>query len=110
VSDPDKIIDDLISKGGLEFVGIDPESGEALYKPTDILGAIDPKLSKEMSAYFSEVTMKLWEKGFLDMDVTISDPLVKLAGKSFDLNAIGNLEKEEKIIIQEIIRVLSEKK
>jgi hypothetical protein len=106
----DEIIDDLISKGGLEFVGIDPESGEALYRPTDILGAIDPKLSKEMSVYFSEVTMKLWEKGFLDMDVTIADPLVTLAEKSFDSKAIGSLDKEEKIIIQEIIRVLSEKK
>ncbi len=106
----DEIIDDLILKGGLEFVGIDPESGEELYRPTEILGAIDPKLSKEMSIYFSEVTMKLWEKGFLDMDVTISDPLIKLTEKSFDLNAIANLNKEEKIIIQEIIKVLSEKK
>jgi len=110
VSDPEKIIDDLILKGGLEFVGVDPESGEALYKPTDILKNIDPKLSNEMSAYFSESTMRLWEKGFIDMDVTIADPLVKLAEKSFDANAISSLNKEERIIIQEIIRVLSDKK
>jgi hypothetical protein len=110
VSDPEKIIDDLILKGGLEFVGIDPESGEALYRPTDILKNIDPKLSDEMSSYFSESTMRLWEKGFIDMDVTVADPLVKLAEKSFDANAIASLDKEERIIIQEIIRVLSEKK
>jgi hypothetical protein len=106
----DEIIDDLISKGGLEFVGIDPESGEALYRPTDILSAIDPKLSKEMSSYFSKATMGLWEKGFIDMDVTNENPLVKLAKKSFDLNSLESLDKEERIIIQEIIRVLSEKK
>jgi len=110
VSDPDKIIDDLVLKGGLEFVGIDSESGEALYKPTDILGAIDPKLSKEMSFYFSQVTMRLWEKGFIDMNVTVADPLVKLAEKSLDANAIASLDKEERVVIQEIIRVLSEKK
>lgn len=110
MSDPEKIIDDLILKGGLEFVGIDPESGEALYRPTDILKNIDPKLSDEMSAYFSESTMRLWEKGFIDMDVTVADPLVKLAAKSFDANSIASLDKEERIIIQEIIRVLSEKK
>ncbi len=110
MSDPDKIIDDLISNGGLEFVGVDPESGEALYRPTDILGALDPNLSREMSFYFSEVSMRLWEKGFIDMDVTIADPLVKLAEKSFDSKAIASLDKEERIIIQEIIRVLSEKK
>jgi hypothetical protein len=110
VKDPDEIIDDLIAKGGLEFVGVDSESGEALYRPTDILKSIDPKLSKEMSIYFSESTMRLWQKGFIDMDVTIEDPLVTLAEKAFDLKAIDSLDKEEKIIIQEIIRVLSEKK
>jgi hypothetical protein len=106
----DEIIDDLISKGGLEFVGIDPESGEALYRPTDILGAIDPKLSKDMASYFSKTTMALWEKGFIDMDVTNENPLVKLTEKSFDLKSVESLDKEERIIIQEIIRVLSEKK
>jgi hypothetical protein len=44
------------------------------------------------------------------MDITIADPLVKLAEKSFDSKAISSLDKEEKLIIQEIIRVLSEKK
>jgi hypothetical protein len=110
MSDPDEILEDLISKGGIEFVGIDAESGEALYRPTEILKHIDPKLSKEMSDYFSDTTMKLWEKGFIDMDVTIADPLVKLAEKSFDTKSIESLDKEERLIIQEIIKVLSEKK
>jgi hypothetical protein len=110
MSDPDEIIDGLIEKGALEFVGIDAESGEALYRPTEILKSIDPKLNKEMSAYFSQTTMKLWEKGFIDMDITIEDPLVKLAEKSFDEKSLKSLNKEERIIIQEIIRVLSEKK
>ena len=110
MNDPDEIIDDLVARGGLEFVGVDSESGEALYRPTEILKNIDPKLSKDMASYFSDSTMKLWEKGFIDMDVTIADPLVKLADKAFDANAIESLDKEERIIIQEIIRVLSEKK
>ena len=110
MSDPDEIIDSLIEKGALEFVGVDAESGEALYRPTEILKSIDPKLSKEMSSYFSKTTMKLWEKGFIDMDITIEDPLVKLAEKAFDEKSLGSLDKEERVIIQEIIRVLSEKK
>ena len=110
MSDPDEIIDDLILKGALEFVGVDPETGEPLYRPTDILKSIDPELSKDMSSYFSATTMKLWEKGFIDMDVTIADPLVKLAEKSFDVEAINSLAKDERLIVQEIIRVLSEKK
>jgi hypothetical protein len=110
VSNPEEIIDALILSGGLEFAGVDPETGEPLYRPTSILESIDPKLSKEMSSYFSETTMKLWEKGFIDMDVTIEDPLVKLAEKAFDLEAINLLDKNERVVIKEIIRVLSEKK
>ena len=110
MSNPEDIIDDLILKGGLEFAGADPETGEAMYRPTKILKNIDPKLSKDMSVYFSETTMKLWEKGFIDMDVTTEDPLVKLAEKSFDIQAINSLDKDEKVVIKEIIRVLSEKK
>jgi hypothetical protein len=110
MSNPDEIIDGLILNGGLEFAGVDPETGEAMYRPTSILKNIDPKLSDEMSSYFTATTMRLWEKGFIDMDVTIEDPLVKLAEKSFDLDAINLLEKDERVVIKEIIRVLSEKK
>lgn len=106
----DREIQRLIDSGGLEFAGVDTETGEPLYRPTSILSNIDPALSKEMSSYFSETTMKLWEKGFIDMDVTIEDPLVKLAEKAFDLEAINLLDKNERVVIKEIIRVLSEKK
>ena len=106
----DEEIQRLLDVGGLEFAGVDTETGEPLYKPTSILKNIDPALSKEMSSYFSETTMKLWEKGFIDMDVTIEDPLVKLAEKAFDIDAINSLEKDERVVIKEIIRVLSEKK
>lgn len=110
MNNPDEIIDNLILNGGLEFAGIDSETGEQLYRPTSILRNIDPKLSDEMSLYFSATTMKLWEKGFIDMDVTVADPLVKLSEKSFDLELINSLEKNERIVIKEIIRALSEKK
>jgi hypothetical protein len=106
----DEEIQRLVDHGALEFAGVDAETGENLYRPTSILRSIDPALSKEMSSYFSETTMKLWEKGFIDMDVTIEDPLVKLAEKAFDVDAINLLGKDERVVIQEIIRVLSEKK
>ena len=110
MSNPEEIIDALILSGGLEFAGVDPETGETLYRPTSILESIDPKLSKEMSSYFSETTMKLWEKGFIDMDVTDADPMVKLGPKSFDAKEIKGLDKDERVIMEEIVRVLSGKK
>ena len=106
----DEIIDSLILNGGLEFAGVDEETGEPMYRPTSKLKDIDPKLSEDMSSYFSATTMKLWEKGFIDMDVTVENPLVKLAEKSFDINAVNLLGKEERVVIKEIIKVLSEKK
>jgi hypothetical protein len=109
VSDEFDIIDNLILNGGLEFAGKDSETGEPLYKPTDRLKDIDNKLSEEMSIYFSEVVLKLWEKGFLDMDVTQKDPMVKLGPKSFDLTSIKSLPKDERVVVEQIVKVLFNK-
>lgn len=103
------IIDKLILEGGLEFAGKDPKTGEPLYKPTDRLKEIDAKLSEDMSLYFSEITLKLWEKGFLDMDITEKDPIVKLAPKSFNSIAIDSLDQDERIVIEQIIKAFSSK-
>jgi hypothetical protein len=106
----DEEIQRLVDHGGLEFAGVDTETGEPLYRPTSILKNINTALSEEMSIYFLQTSMRLWEKGFLNMDVTLKDPSVTLAEKSFDAKLIDSLPKEEKIIIKEIIKVLSEKK
>lgn len=103
------IIDNLILNGGLEFAGKDSETGEPLYRPTDRLKHIDSRLSEEMSLYFSEITLRLWEKGFLDMDITQKDPVVKLGPKSFDAASISSLPKDERVIIEEIVKVLFNK-
>jgi len=105
----DDKIQSLIDLGALEFVGSDLETGEALYKPTDRLKKLDSKLSEDLSLYFSEVTLKLWEKGFIDMNVIDKDPLVKLGPKSFSAMAIKSLPKEERIVIEEIVKALSNK-
>jgi hypothetical protein len=103
------IVDNLVLNGGLEFAGKDPETGEALYKPTDRLKDIDHKLSEELSIYFSEVTLKLWEKGFIDMDVTQEDPVVKLGQKSFNAYSIKALPTDERVVMEEIIKALLNK-
>jgi len=103
-------VDKLILNGGLEFAGTDSKTGEPLYRPTDRLKELDSRLSDDLSIYFSEVTLKLWEKGFIDMDITEEDPLVKIGPKGLDLDAIKSLDKDQRIIIEEIIKALSNKK
>jgi hypothetical protein len=103
------IVDNLILNGGLEFAGRDSETGEPMYRPTERLKEIDSKLSEDLSIYFSDVTMKLWEKGFLDMDIMEKDPVVKLGPKAFDAMLIKSLDKDQRVIMEEIIRVLYNK-
>lgn len=103
------IVDKLILEGGLEFAGEDSETGEVLYKPTDRLKEIDSRLSNDLSLYFSEVTLKLWEKCFIDMDITERDPLVKLGPQSFDALSIKSLPKDERIVMEQIIKNLFNK-
>jgi len=108
-SNEDELIESLILQGALEVAGVDSENGETLYKPTQRLKEIDSKLSNELSIYFSEVTLKLWEKSFLDMDVTDRDPLVKLGPRSFDALAIKSLPKDERVVMEEIVKALFNK-
>lgn len=109
MSDEFDIVDNLVLNGGLEFAGKDSETGELLYRPTDRLKDLDSVLSDDLSLYFSDITLKLWEKGFLEMDVTERDPIVKLGPKSFDITSIKSLPKDERVVVEQIVKVLFNK-
>ena len=74
----DEEIERLILLGALEPVGIDAETGEFLYNFTDKLASINPELHKDISLHLYTETMYLWSHGFLDMDITSSNPIIKL--------------------------------
>lgn len=103
-------IDKLILNGGLEFAGKDSKTGEPMYRVTDELKNINPSLSKDIKNYFVSSVSKLWEKGFLDMDVTLEDPLVKLASKALDIRQVQGLPENERVVIIQIIDTLHQKK
>jgi hypothetical protein len=106
----DEIFDRLVLTGGIKFTGKDPETGENMYVRTELLKDIDPNLDREMSVYFSEVAMKLWEKGFVDMDITLPNPIVTISERAFDINKIKALPVDERTALQQIIKVLFDKK
>jgi hypothetical protein len=103
-------IDRLILNGGLQFAGKNSITGEPMYKPTEELKNINPSLSKDINDFFVASVSKLWEKGFLDMDVTIADPMVKLGPKALEINEIMGLPENERIVITQIIDTLYQKK
>jgi hypothetical protein len=100
-------IEDLILSGALEVSGIDIDTGEMLYNFTDKLKDINPDLFKDMSDYISTETMALWAEGFLDIDVTETNPMVKLTPKAFDDAEVDKLPKEKQYTLKEIIRIIN---
>jgi len=107
MSDVGDKIEELILSGALEVCGVDIDTGEMLYNFTDKLKDINPELFKDMSDYISTETMSLWAEGFLDIDVTEVNPMVRLTDKAFDDEEVSKLPKEKQYTLKEIIRIIS---
>lgn len=109
MNEDDKMIEKLILDGGLETVGIDQETGEFLYSFTPKIKNLMPDLYDEHMTEVNSCVMKLWEKGFLNIDFFASDPIITLAEKSFDKVAVEALSKKDRWNLFEIIRLLNPK-
>lgn len=101
--DEEEFVDNLIRLGAVEFIGFDKDTGEPLYVITEKLGEIDPDLRDKIANSFHREMMDLWEKGFLDMDVTTANPLVRITEKAFDPNEVAKLDENQKINLNQII-------
>lgn len=102
----DDFIESLILKGALEVAAIDIETGQALYRFTDKLKDIDPHLYETQQAMFYEELMSLWEEGFVDMDLTDTNPTVSLTFKAFTAQEVDKLDQNKKSILKEVIRIM----
>lgn len=110
MNESNEIFNKLVLTGGLRFAGKDPETGENMYVKTEMLKDIDPKLDVALGKYFSEMSMRLWEKGFIDMDVTDSNPIVSLNKKSLDPDQVKKLDANERSALKQLIKLLFNKK
>jgi hypothetical protein len=104
--DEDDAIEQLILLGALEVAGIDIDSGEPIYNFTEKLMDVSPELHQEISLYFSRETMLLWSDGFLNMDVTEKNPIVKLTPKAFNEEEVQKLSKDQKYTLREIVKAI----
>jgi len=110
MSAEDEIISSLILNGGLEFTGIDIESGEVLYNFTNKLEKLNPELHKAAQHYFHLEMMNLWEKGFFDIDLESKDPVVSITDKAMDNQNLDTLNKEERQSLNEVIRITNKER
>jgi len=103
------IIDKLILEGAMEIAGIDSNSGEFLYVFTPKLKEVMPELYHEHVNHVNGELMRLWEKGFLNIDFMSESPIVTLSEKALDPSELAKLSKEDLWSVQEIKRLLKAK-
>jgi hypothetical protein len=99
-------IDYLILNGGLELMGIDSSNGEFLYSFTPKIKELMPELYEQHIQDTNNKVLKLWEKGFLDIDLMENDPVVSITEKALDEKEISTLSYEDQWDLKEIKRLL----
>jgi hypothetical protein len=104
MSQTNDAIEKLILSGAMEVAGIHEETGELLYNFTSKLETVYPGLfSVVMDQVYGHV-MSLWQKGFVDIDITKEKPIVYLTEKGLNPVNLQVLDKHELLIMQNIIR------
>jgi hypothetical protein len=104
----DDIVQELILNGSLEVAGMDLDNGEMLYRFTEKMAVDHPNIYHDYQAFFSKAVYSLWELGFVEMEITDDNPMVRLTEKAFDEIAVKKLDKEKQYNLKEIIRLLTE--
>ena len=67
---------------------------------------MSPELDQEIQTFFSQEMMFLWENGFVEMDITEKNPIVKLTEKAFNNKEVLKLDKNKQYTLKDIIRQL----
>lgn len=99
-------LQELILAGAVEVSAIDSETGEFLYSFTEKINEVDPELARQSEDLFNRFIYILWERGFLNLDMTQDSPMVSLTEKSLDEEEQNTLPHELKMVLLTIIEAL----
>jgi hypothetical protein len=100
------MFESLILKGFVEVAGIDAQSGEFLYSFTDLGREELPNLQRIVDEEFNKDIMSLWELGILEMNISDSNPSVRLTELAFDSEVLAGLSQELRVSLQIIMDAL----
>lgn len=92
--DDQEFIDTLILEGALVISGVD-DNGEIVYNITEKLKELAPELYDGFLDLLKGSVMSLWEKGFLNMDITQENPLVSPTELALDKSNWHKLTEDE---------------
>ena len=102
----DKLINNLILQGALEVAGLDAETGEFLYAVTPKLQEVMPDMYEDHLKVVNKDLLNLWEKGYLNIDFFLPDPIVTVSEKGLDKAEVSKLTKPEIWALEEVKRLL----
>ena len=105
-SNEDELIENLILQGALEVAGVDSENGEFLYAITSRMKEVMPDLYEDHLKTVNRDLLNLWEKGYVNIDFFLADPVVTISEKGLDKNEISKLTKPEIWALEEVKRLL----
>jgi hypothetical protein len=95
VIDPKDIIDALILQGALSIEGIDEKTGQMIFSVTDKMKEIAPEIYDEFAEALHKTVLSLWEKGFINMNITEPEPVVSPTEFALDRSTWKGLSHEE---------------
>ena len=105
-SNEDELIENLILQGALEVAGVDYENGEFLYAITSRMKEVMPDLYEDHLKTVNRDLLNLWEKGYVNIDFFLPDPVVTISEKGLDKSEISKLTKPEIWALEEVKRLL----
>ena len=105
-SNEDELIENLILQGALEVAGLDSENGEFLYAITSKMKEVMPDLYEDHLKTVNRDLLNLWEKGYVNIDLFLPDPVVTISEKGLNKNEVSKLTKPEIWALEEVKRLL----
>jgi hypothetical protein len=102
----DELIKNLILEGALEVAGVDSETNELLYNVTPKMQEIMPDMYEDHLTKVNRDLLNLWEKGYVNIDFLLSDPVVTISEKGLDKAEVSKLNKPEIWALEEVKRLL----
>ena len=102
----DELIKNLILEGALEVAGVDSENGELLYAITSKMKEVMQDLYEDHLKTVNKDLLNLWEKGYVNIDLLLPDPIVTISEKGLDKAEVSKLTKPEIWALEEVKRLL----
>jgi hypothetical protein len=102
----DELIKNLILEGALEVAGVDSETNELLYMITPKMQEVMPDMYEDHLTQVNRDLLNLWEKGYVNIDFLLIDPVVTISEKGLDKTEVSKLTKPEIWALEEVKRLL----